>query len=41
MSQLLDILTGVWVLLAAGVWLVAGWDAALWLRTRYRLTRTG
>lgn len=30
-----------WVLLAAGVWLVVGWDLALWLRTRHRLTRTG
>jgi hypothetical protein len=30
-----------WVLLAAGVWVIAVWDMASWLRTRYRLTRAG
>jgi hypothetical protein len=31
----------VWLLLAAGVWLLVAWDLASWLRTRYRLTRIG
>ena len=31
----------VWLLLAAGIWLVLVWNLVSWLRTRYRLTRVG
>lgn len=31
----------VWLLLAAGLWLLLVWNLTSWLRTRYRLTRVG
>jgi hypothetical protein len=31
----------VWLLLAAGIWLVLAWNLVSWLRMRYRLTRVG
>jgi hypothetical protein len=31
----------VWLLLAAGIWLVLVWNLVSWLRTHYRLTRVG
>jgi hypothetical protein len=33
--------TAVWLLLAAGIWLVVVWNLVSWLRMRYRLTRAG
>jgi hypothetical protein len=29
----------VWLMLAAGIWLVLAWNLVSWLRMRYRLTR--
>lgn len=31
----------VWLMLAAGIWLVLAWNLVSWLRMRYRLTRVG
>jgi hypothetical protein len=31
----------VWLLLAAGIWLVLVWNLVSWLWMRYRLTRAG